>query len=562
VLKLQEDLQQYGKLFQQVVDGHVIVGLDENSGLRGALRDSIHKVETKGKVLNNAALMRDMLQLRRNEKDFLIRKQTKYADQFSKNCDALIADLGNLKVNAADSAEIKPLLEDYKTKFLALVEEHKKIGLDHNDGLQKQMGEIFLKVEPKSELFAVAVETSQEKKIRLLSLIIYVGIGLLFLFFMQIYFFVRKNILLPINRFGDHIRILTDGIKSEGGDLTTRLDVGKKDEIGRLIVDYNYLLEELQEIFQTIKNVTGTNAAISEKIADGSNDLAVSSNQQAASVTQTAATLEEMSGISRSGSESIAAITADLDAFNTAVAGKTGHIAAVTSTMREIDASGKKIDNIVNVINDISFQTNLLALNAAVEAARAGEAGRGFAVVAAEVRNLAQKTAESSKTIQSIVNQNVESTQKGMQLVQETSDFFNSIVENIKKILDRLIENSQGIKEQTTGMEQITLTVSQLEDVINRNAALAKEFNSQSSHIKNNSFQLQGIVNQFKVNESHTPATPHKRAGAPAAAPTSGHRKKIVIPPASVKLQPGLEGTEDARDFFRDVEGDGGFEEF
>ena len=180
--------------------------------------------------------------------------------------------------------------------------------------------------------------------------------------------------------------------------------------------------------------------------------------------------MEGFTSIVKVNTDNSEEVRGKLENFNNEMQAKKDLMDNVTTTMQEIEASSKKIDNIIAVINDISFQTNLLALNAAVEAARAGEAGRGFAVVASEVRNLAQKTAESSKNIQEIVTQNVETTTKGTELVNETSDFFASIAAVLDEIALKMQEITNSSKEQLTGVEQINETVSQLEGVINQNA--------------------------------------------------------------------------------------------
>jgi methyl-accepting chemotaxis protein len=287
---------------------------------------------------------------------------------------------------------------------------------------------------------------------------------------------------------------------SEGeGDLTIRLDVKTHDEIGRLSTNFNNFIEKLKHIVSRVKDSSDEINNGTREISAGSEDLSTRTSEQAASITETSTTLEGFTSIVKVNTDNSEEVRSRLENFNADMETKKDLMVNVTSTMKEIEDSSKKIDNIINVINDISFQTNLLALNAAVEAARAGEAGRGFAVVAAEVRNLAQKTAESSKTIQDIVTQNVDSTKKGMLLVNETSEFFAAIMDIMNELVGKIKEISEGSKEQSTGVEQINQAILQLENVINQNAALVEELSATSKSMSANTHQLNDLVNRFKL---------------------------------------------------------------
>jgi methyl-accepting chemotaxis protein len=256
--------------------------------------------------------------------------------------------------------------------------------------------------------------------------------------------------------------------------------------------------------------------------------------------------------------------------FNQEIQEKSSLIDNVTTTMTEIYESSKQIDNIIKVINDISFQTNLLALNAAVEAARAGEAGRGFAVVASEVRNLAQKTAESSKTIQNIVLRNVESTQKGMELVKDTSEFFGEIVGVMGEIVEKVSNITEVSRQQFGNIEQITQTIAQMDQVANRNAQLVGELSETGKKVKNNAVELQKLVVLFKLDETHTPGAEEMKLAPPAPGPTptkkkGGSKPKKTASPkgkeekVSEEITASASTTED--DFFGSTN-DEGFEEF
>jgi len=299
----------------------------------------------------------------------------------------------------------------------------------------------------------------------------------------------------PLVDAGDMMAVLSE----REGDLTARLEVKTGDEIGKLAGNFNRFIEKLRDIMVQVKDTAARLNDGTGEIFAGSEDLSGQTGEQAASISETSTTLEGFTHIVKVNTDNSAEVTRRLGNFNAEMLAKRDLMVNVTSTMKEIEDSGKKIDNIITVINDISFQTNLLALNAAVEAARAGEAGRGFAVVAAEVKNLAQKTAESSKTIQDIVNNNVASTKKGMELVNETSAFFAAVMEIMSELVKKTGEISEGSKEQSTGVEQINRAIMQLENVVNQNAALVEKLSAAGKNMSADTHRLNALVDRFKL---------------------------------------------------------------
>jgi len=353
-----------------------------------------------------------------------------------------------------------------------------------------------LRNEMASELESKSDSVYQTTFISILSLT-----GLSILIALIILFILHRTITRPI------LKMVAKGHELEVGtaDLTRQIGFKSKDEIGELGTVFDNFIARIRDIIVKVKENTHEILNFTENIANGSQELATRTNQQAASITETSTTLEEFTSIMKQSSEQAQEANSQITSFDREVHGKRELIINVTDTMTEIDSSSKKIGNIMSVINDISFQTNLLALNAAVEAARAGEAGRGFAVVASEVRNLAQKTADSSKTIQEIVSTNVDSTHRGMELVHETEKFFESIM----KVLSQLSQLIQGIEsgshEQFTGMEQISQAVLQLDKVISQNADLVNNFAKIGSQMRTNASQLKELVGQFQTDTAQDP---------------------------------------------------------
>lgn len=328
------------------------------------------------------------------------------------------------------------------------------------------------------------------KKVRFTS---YLIIFIFLILGIIISFFFTRKILKPIYMIKDKLEHLSNGV------LNLKIENIEQNEIGKISESYNDVVDSLREIISNVKNTEEDIQTSVSEVADGSSDLLKRTNEQAASITETSTTLEEFSTVLKQTQSNTEEVNNTLIDFSSELNSKQGLIDSVTATMEDINISSKKIDNIVSVINDISFQTNLLALNAAVEAARAGEAGRGFAVVASEVRILAGKTAESSKSIQDIVTNNLEATQKGTELVNKTSEFFTTVKKVIDNITITIKQITDGSKEQLIGIDQISIAVNQLENVLNQNVSLSNELSNTSKDLKNNSNNLKELVLKFET---------------------------------------------------------------
>ena len=283
------------------------------------------------------------------------------------------------------------------------------------------------------------------------------------------------------------------------GDLSSRIEVPSKDETGLLLQALKEMNASLVEIVGRVRSGTDTIATASGQIASGNLDLSARTEQQASSLQQTASSMEQLTAtVKQNGDNSRQAHTLALSASE--VARKGGSVVSeVVGTMGEINASARKIVDIIGVIDGIAFQTNILALNAAVEAARAGEQGRGFAVVASEVRNLAQRSAGAAKEIKQLISDSVDKVEAGARLVDQAGSTMEEIVVNVRRVSDIIGEITQASAEQTMGIEQINEAILQMDRVTQQNAALVEEAAAAAASLQDQSGALALVVSVFQL---------------------------------------------------------------
>ncbi|BDT68319.1 hypothetical protein os1_25010 [Comamonadaceae bacterium OS-1] len=327
------------------------------------------------------------------------------------------------------------------------------------------------------------------------------------------------------------------------GDLSMSLDSARKDEFGDLLRSLSTMSLSLGSMVHQVRQSTDSIATASSEIASGNNDLAARTEQTASNLQQTAASMDHLTQTVRQSSDNANQASA-LAASASSVAQKGGEVVKqVVVTMEEINASSKKISDIIGVIDGIAFQTNILALNAAVEAARAGEQGRGFAVVASEVRSLAQRSAQAAKEIKGLIGTSVEKVESGARLVAEAGSTMSDIVQSVKRVTDIVGEITAAATEQSTGINEINRAVVNLDQMTQQNSALVEESAAAATSMREQADQLATAVAVFKVNASlhggrsvaapvrHSPvAAPAPRAPA-ARLPT----KPLAAKPALAK---------------------------
>jgi methyl-accepting chemotaxis protein len=305
------------------------------------------------------------------------------------------------------------------------------------------------------------------------------------------------------------------------GDLTLDIATRPGDETS-LLFAMKTMRASLAKIVSQVRVGTDTIATASGEIAAGNIDLSSRTEQQASSLEETAASMEELTKTVQQNATS--AKQADTLATSaSSVAQKGGRVVSeVRVTMDAINASSKKIVDIIAVIDGIAFQTNILALNAAVEAARAGEQGRGFAVVAAEVRTLAQRSAAAAREIKQLIEDSVDKIAGGSTLVNQASDTMDDIIVGVRRVTDIMNAITVASQEQASGIAQINQAISQMDDVTQQNAALVEEAASAAQAMQDQAGQLAKLVSVFRLDGRENSAAVASTAIAAAARFTPG----------------------------------------
>ncbi|GAB3410516.1 methyl-accepting chemotaxis protein [Erwinia aphidicola] len=285
------------------------------------------------------------------------------------------------------------------------------------------------------------------------------------------------------------------------GDLRSAIHVTSTDETGQLMQALKNMNENLLKIVYEVRSGTDLIANASSEISAGNMDLSARTEQQASSLEETASAMEQITSTVKQNADN-ARQANQLAAQASQVALQSGDaVKQVVSTMEMINGSSKKIVDIISVIDGIAFQTNILALNAAVEAARAGEQGRGFAVVASEVRSLAQRSASAAKEIAQLIQDSVSKVDEGGKQVAKAGSTMDEVLSSVKSVTQIIGEISIASAEQSSGIDEINMAITQMDQVTQQNAALVNESAAAAQSMQEQADQLSVAIRAFKVNE-------------------------------------------------------------
>lgn len=322
------------------------------------------------------------------------------------------------------------------------------------------------------------------------------------------------------------------------GDLRMRITVNGRDETSKLLGALREMNERLTTIVGRVRDSSASIAGAARQIAAGNMDLSQRTEQQAASLQETASSMEELTSTVKQNADN--AQQGSMLATNASSVAQKGSevVGQVVTTMHDISDSSTKIADITGIIEGIAFQTNILALNAAVEAARAGEQGRGFAVVASEVRSLAQRSSSAAKEIKDLIASSVDKIRDGSALAGQAGKTMAEVTQAVARVTDIMAEIAAASSEQSRGIEQVNLAITQMDNVTQQNAALVEEAAAASRSMEDQGQHLNEAVAFFQILNSDAAAV--SGSAAPLRQGTARREPAVAPVRRAVRATPAL----------------------
>ena len=521
IKQLTNVLVDYNKYFKSLVEAQQHIGLNPKDGLYGELRSAVHEVE---KLLGNQEfkLLSNMLQLRRNEKDFMLRLDEKYLTRWQDNARTFVDNINESSLDSSLKSQVIKRLTVYQSSFENLVNAQKEMGLDSNSGIQGVMRATVHQVDDLTSKLVVKTKKTIEDHVFYVDTISY-SVSIIILIIALVFgIVVSRSILSGITQLKDTMNQV-----AETQNLSLVVNTSSADEIGEMAIVFNNMLGSFRDLITSVNHsVTTVNTAtdsLSQNIHlanSGVDSQIQQTDMVATAVTEMVATVDEIANNTN------AAASKAETTNNNAIIGKEG----VTQTIAKIDQLSEKlkesesivqelakdshtIGSVLDVIRGIAEQTNLLALNAAIEAARAGEQGRGFAVVADEVRTLASRTQYSTQEIETIISSLQGRTKEIVSHMaicrtqgQDSADQASSagqmleeITHDVSTIMEMNTAIASAIQEQSTVASEVNKHVVEIRDVAEQAGQISHQNAEMSEELSQQAGVLNSEVSRFTV---------------------------------------------------------------